>query len=57
MRKWTVVSPTSERKSLITEPSDAERIKLRAQAFSRWIANLGRRAEEERRTNPNGADR
>jgi len=55
MRKWTVVAPTSERKSLITEPSDAERIKLRAQAFTRWVANRGRRAEVERRSN--GADR
>jgi len=55
MRKWTVVAPTSERKSLITKPSDADRIKLRAQAFTRWLANRGRHAEVERR--PTGADR
>ena len=54
MRKWTVSAQSAERGSII-KPTDAERVKLRAKVFTRWVANRGRRAEDEQ--GPNGAAR
>ena len=58
MRKWTS-SPADERESIVPKPTDAERVKQRARAFSRWVATKTRRAEEEQQAQrrSSGADR
>ena len=57
MRKWTTLQ-AGERESIVPKPSDAERVKQRARAFSRWVATKARRADEQQqRRGPNGAAR
>ena len=55
MRKWTTINLSAAERDIAPKPTDAERVKLKAKAFTRWVANRGRRADAESR--PNGADR